>query len=775
MYESIPDELKSYPQWVVWRYETRINKDGSPAPKPTKVPYCATNARPASTRDYSTWTSYETAVAIAQANSNELAGIGFMLTRNDPFAFIDLDASSDPGAIALQQSIFANFVTYAELSPSGKGLHLIGKGAVVKGVNNRDRGVEIYTQERFMTMTGNVYRDAPIADIHEDLQKLWKYVGGTEIDEGVIVSAEQTRSDDEVCTIASEAENGDKFRALYRGEYLQFYKSHSEADQALINIIAFYTQNVDQIRRIFLASALGQRDKAKRVKYFSDMVRKGFDRMPPLVDLSAIKAQMSAALAALEKTAPLKREEQRATAIVSAYADNPFVDVPPGMVGRIARFIHDSAPRPVPEIALYGAIGLLAGICGRCFNVSGTGLNQYLLLLARTGTGKEAAKDGITALMGELKKRDISGNAQQFIGPSFIASPQSIIKQLAKTPSFVSIIGEFGSRLQTMTAKNAPAAERGILTAMLDLYNKSGRTSTSGSMAYSDAANNVGTVQSPAMSIMGESTPETFYAAIDEQSIASGLVPRFTVIEYRGDRVNENENRIKAADQTELINDMYNFCAVCLAMNSQQQVTDVACDEESRALLKAFSLEADANIRNAANVHREVWNRAHLKVMKLSALIAVGCNMYAPKIERTHVEWAIRVERYNIARMLDKFENGEVGGGNEQSDQEKAVREICKTYMSVAFAQLPKSFRRAINESLHAEMLIPYALLNDVCRPRYCFKTDRAGSTSALQRTLKNMMDAGLIREVRPENQQMRFGSVGKLYAWTDPSSLLDQ
>ena len=94
---------------------------------------------------------------------------------------------------------------------------------------------------------------------------------------------------------------------------------------------------------------------------------------------------------------------------------NPYVP-PPGLMGEIAKFIHAAAPRPVPEIALAGAIGLMAGICGRAFNVSGTGLNQYILLLAPTGTGKEAAATGINSLMKSIRSEVPA--SEKFIGPA---------------------------------------------------------------------------------------------------------------------------------------------------------------------------------------------------------------------------------------------------------------------------------------------------------------------------------------------------------------------
>ncbi|WP_153002696.1 hypothetical protein [Sphingomonas endophytica] len=60
--------------------------------------------------------------------------------------------------------------------------------------------------------------------------------------------------------------------------------------------------------------------------------------------------------------------------------------VPPGLIGDVCRFIYDAAPHPNCDIALTGAIGFLAGVCGKAYNTyTNAGLNQYLLLLASTG------------------------------------------------------------------------------------------------------------------------------------------------------------------------------------------------------------------------------------------------------------------------------------------------------------------------------------------------------------------------------------------------------
>lgn len=63
--------------------------------------------------------------------------------------------------------------------------------------------------------------------------------------------------DDDLIRIASNAQNGEKIRALLAGQWQQFgYPSQSEADIALCNEIAPYAWDEEQLRRIFRRSGL---------------------------------------------------------------------------------------------------------------------------------------------------------------------------------------------------------------------------------------------------------------------------------------------------------------------------------------------------------------------------------------------------------------------------------------------------------------------------------------------------------------------------------------
>ncbi len=146
--ESIPWELKRRPQWVNWKLEER---DGNL----TKVPYTPCTGHKASSTDLMTWGTFEEAIAALRSGRYE--GVGFMFCSADPFTGVDLDHCVNPetGEIApWAREVIDRLGGYAELSPSGEGVHLIVKGRVPVG---RKRGnTEGYSERRFFTMTGRV-------------------------------------------------------------------------------------------------------------------------------------------------------------------------------------------------------------------------------------------------------------------------------------------------------------------------------------------------------------------------------------------------------------------------------------------------------------------------------------------------------------------------------------------------------------------------------------------------------------------------------------------
>lgn len=298
-YENIPAELKALRQWVCWRYEQRPK-----AEKPTKPCYNPLTNTYASVTDPATWVDFATAVS----HAHRYDGIGFVFTRADPYAGIDLDATQDPNLWASHSAIYNSILSYSERSPSGEGAHIIVR-AKLAGPGRRKHKVELYDCERYLTFTGNVIDNrVSIIDAQPLIDQLYLELGGDDNGGTACQGSErETASDADILARARNAKNGERFNALFAGAWgtavgdtggVQ-YPSQSEADQALVNIIAFYSSNAEQIIRIFRSSALGQRDKARRGDYCARLVRKALDRKMSTEALEAAKMSVAPHLAAL--------------------------------------------------------------------------------------------------------------------------------------------------------------------------------------------------------------------------------------------------------------------------------------------------------------------------------------------------------------------------------------------------------------------------------------------------------------------------------------------
>src|SRR5215217_1309850 len=85
-------------------------------------------------------------------------------------------------------------------------------------------------------------------------------------------------TDEEVIALASDAKNAWKFEALWVGDTTG-YASHSEADQALISLLAFYTQNEGQLDSLYRQSALCRQKWLKRSDYRPSTIEKALSNL----------------------------------------------------------------------------------------------------------------------------------------------------------------------------------------------------------------------------------------------------------------------------------------------------------------------------------------------------------------------------------------------------------------------------------------------------------------------------------------------------------------
>ena len=84
--------------------------------------------------------------------------------------------------------------------------------------------------------------------------------------------------DEEVIRLAGKARNSAKFETLYRGD-TSGYASNSEADQALVSLLAFYTQDEEQLDRLYRQSALCRDKWTERANYRSRTIRRALSNL----------------------------------------------------------------------------------------------------------------------------------------------------------------------------------------------------------------------------------------------------------------------------------------------------------------------------------------------------------------------------------------------------------------------------------------------------------------------------------------------------------------
>lgn len=254
MFETIPTELALIPNWVCWKAVPDANSHSGIK----KIPINPYTGGQAMSNNPQTWSDYDTAVR-ASVNYD---GIGFMFSGSDYFG-IDLDDCRDMidnYLLGDKTGIVAEFIdimqTYAEISQSGNGIHLICRGTLPP--NGRRRGkVEMYDSGRYFIMAGRqIGGFSQITDGTKRVKTLHAKYLGTQKPAPAASSLPMRTipalTEQELIEKMLNSQNGDKFAQLYSGDFSD-YPSQSEADMAFCSMLAFWcggdTSLMDSIYR----------------------------------------------------------------------------------------------------------------------------------------------------------------------------------------------------------------------------------------------------------------------------------------------------------------------------------------------------------------------------------------------------------------------------------------------------------------------------------------------------------------------------------------------
>lgn len=264
-------------QFILWR-------------KRDKIPVGLKSVRKGGITDPTEWGSYSDAKTRQESLQKEF-GIGFVFTETDPYFFVDIDGAHDGNDWSpLAKELCTRFSgAYIEVSQSGTGLHIIGKGACPPHSNrNAKLHIELYTGNRYVALTENGNGSAEtdhtgalaalVADHFQPSERKeleWNSEpvlgwNGPEADDELIKKALRSKANPFSQSVSFKDiwnNNEDALATAYPPDKETDLYNRSLVDGALAIHLAFWTgKNHERIRRIMRIS-MHVRDKWEREDY----------------------------------------------------------------------------------------------------------------------------------------------------------------------------------------------------------------------------------------------------------------------------------------------------------------------------------------------------------------------------------------------------------------------------------------------------------------------------------------------------------------------------
>ena len=684
---SALDELRRRRQWVAWRYVERQGADGTK--KPTKPPVNPHTGFGASHSDPKTWGTYEQAMACA--THRRLAGVGIVLAPDDDYTGMDLDGCRDALTGEIQpwaQEIVALAETYSEVSPSGTGIRMMARGKVPKAHISKAAQVEVYGAQRYLTITGNHVVGTPL-DIRPAPETISMLIARVE----QFAPPPAPALTSQVRKIEWTREGGDFFRRVNDralGSLDSWVGSIFPTAKRQPGTGAWRVSSRDLGRTLeedLSISPAGIKDFG--VHDMGDGRQGARTAIDVVMEHGGASTAQEAATWLCERLGvtpeamgwqddsnAIRLGEEIAAGLIAQQADgvlynsetgevvhDPTIDEnrgtlpehlasPPGLLGAIVEWICATSKRPSPALAVATAVAVIGTTAGRYWSGPTTsGTHFYIAMLGPTSAGKEHFLQCSRRLLR-------SANLGHCIGPDEFMSQSSVSNHVIDAPLSLCPMDELGPFLRRVQGKRASAFEQNISKTFRTLWGVNfGETS---SAAY--ASRKATTITAPALTVLGASTAEDFWGALESTDISNGFVNRFMIftldkcpaqiepeIDFLDDvppRISDSLKAIHAGGNVQV---SMSQCSASSAIFRPVRVP--YADEETRSIFLAYQASILERFENEPDLHA-YYARVAENAIRLATVYALGMNSRAPQVTRAGLEWAIGVVEWSTLAMV---------------------------------------------------------------------------------------------------------------------------
>jgi hypothetical protein len=328
----------------------------------------------------------------------------------------------------------------------------------------------------------------------------------------------------------------------------------------------------------------------------------------------------------------------------------------PGVLGDVVTYSAATAIKLQPQFDVQTALAIGSVAMGRRFvtdNHNMTGL--YFLNIGKTGSGKEHAN---TVLEDILEAAD----AIHLRGPNGYTSAPGVISTLKDKPTHVAVIDEFGSMLSSAGARGNQH-KKDALVMLMEAFGR--QTKTLRNVGYATLQMTEGQkkaldveIKSPSITLIGMTTPETFYEAIGGKDVASGFLNRFLIVESH--RPRELSRTPAMIDPPKSVTDWVKAAATATADSGNLSGDNghefpptpilIPFSKKARDLLREYEQHLNDWQDKLPPVQADMLNRTREVAMRLSLIVAHSLGDREITVDA--MQWALDYVDYYARQTL---------------------------------------------------------------------------------------------------------------------------
>jgi hypothetical protein len=344
----------------------------------------------------------------------------------------------------------------------------------------------------------------------------------------------------------------------------------------------------------------------------------------------------------------------------------------PGLVGEILDYVVASARKPQPVLALATALTVV-GTCGgrRYAGPTGSGTHLYCIAAAKSGAAKDHGLDMAVRLL-------TAAEMTQHVGKGEWMSFQAVYKALNRQPLSLNCLDELGGFLKRINKRSSGGNEQAITAILRTAWGKSFKMLPPPEWAGQDYE----PIWSPALSILGASTHEEFFRALEAGDTDNGFLNRWLLFSTQTRPAVQKPTADIFAVPASIVAGMKAIYQggnplVNATMHSgrcdRPEITVEWADGEDGALNAEYLAWAEQ--LDEASDAESFFARTAEQALRLATIRAMGCFPVKPVIDRACFAWGKEVSLWCTNRML--LDAREFMAENQtQSDRAKVVRAI---------------------------------------------------------------------------------------------------